>query len=323
MSTQDRHSGTLPLAIALMASVALHMFLLMPLLMTAMGPRHANRIDAELEPAREETETLIGIEESEASTLDWIGYEEYQEHLAEVSLTNQAAFTETPSNPATPTEAMQETASESLDAAQPTEPAEAATQPAIDPVPARDNSSPPPFDFSFLLEAARLWAEAALAPVPATAEQAVPEPSNQSANEPAPEAQDPPRPSQPPAPASDDSPGDPADKESDPASVIEVSPEQWVLGKPLAAGGLELFPQKPSFTLLTRMTAAVRNPLAELEFDRRGVVIRARLLKSSGHAQVDRNIIDSLYGWRAKGERLQSLGADDTFPVSMLFLLAD
>jgi hypothetical protein len=322
MSTPNRHSGTLPLAIALTMSVAVHLFVLTPLLMTAMGPRHANRIDAELDPAPPpEAETLIGIEESEASTLDWIGYEEYQEHLAEASETNQAAFTETPSQPSIPMDAMEEVANETLDPAQPSEPAEPATQAASEPVPAAVNSSPAPFDLSFLIEAARLWAEAAL--MPPVAGQTAPDSPNQATSEPAHEAQNPANSSQPAVPASDDSLGDPSDKESDPSSVIEVAPEQWVLGKPLAARGLELFPQKPSFTLLTRMTAAVRDPVAELEFDRRGVVIRARLLKSSGHAQVDRNIIDSLYGWRAKGERLQSLGTDETFPVSMLFLLAD
>jgi hypothetical protein len=43
-------------------------------------------------PREEQEEVKLGIDESTATTMSWIGYEEYQQHLAELAEVEQAAF---------------------------------------------------------------------------------------------------------------------------------------------------------------------------------------------------------------------------------------
>ncbi|MFM1867359.1 MAG: hypothetical protein RL591_767 [Planctomycetota bacterium] len=43
-------------------------------------------------PREEQEEVRLGIDESNATTMNWIGYEEYQQHLAELAEVEQAAF---------------------------------------------------------------------------------------------------------------------------------------------------------------------------------------------------------------------------------------
>jgi hypothetical protein len=92
-----------------------------------------------------------------------------------------------------------------------------------------------------------------------------------------------------------------SDKESQPTSVVEIPKENWSLGKPLAGKGLELKPRKPTFTLLTLMTAGPGNPLCELSFDAKGAVKRARIIKSSGDSRIDEGILNSLFYWARRG----------------------
>ena len=114
----------------------------------------------------------------------------------------------------------------------------------------------------------------------------------------------------------------PADKESQPTSVIEVTPDQWQLGKPLAAQGLEIKTRRPVFTVLTMMTAAPGNPLCEIKFDRDGIPKSASIVRSSGDQRVDDAILACLYRWRAEGSKLLSLKGNDTIAVKIHMILS-
>ena len=116
-------------------------------------------------------------------------------------------------------------------------------------------------------------------------------------------------------------PGDQSDKESDPTSVIDAKPENWKLGKPLAASGLELKPRRPVFTTLQTLTSAPKNPLCRLHFDSDGIPKQIEILESSGNHEVDSVITSSLYRWRAKGKSLATLKKDETRKVTIRIVL--
>jgi hypothetical protein len=118
-----------------------------------------------------------------------------------------------------------------------------------------------------------------------------------------------------------DEPGIPADKQSSAASALSVQRDQWQLGKPLAGKGLELKPRRPTFTLLTMLTAAPGNPLCEMRFDSSGKVQLARIVESSGDSRVDEAILNSLYDWRASGEELAHLNPGQTYTITMRMVL--
>lgn len=112
-----------------------------------------------------------------------------------------------------------------------------------------------------------------------------------------------------------------ADMDSDPSSTVEVPIEQIRLGKPLAARGLTLRPQKPTFTTLTLMTAAPRNPLVEIDFGSDGRPLDARVVQSSRDPRVDAAIEASLYRWRAEGKPLELLKDLQIITVQMRIIL--
>jgi hypothetical protein len=311
-----------PLAIALCASLSLHALVLAPSLMVAVGLVDGPASMSNPPPP----ETLIGIEESNATTIDWIGYAEYEEHRAPLSETNQAAFAEAPSisSPDSEAIAMETTASElpaapvpveAVPESTPTEapdPESTETIAADKPVEAAASETPL-IEIDQLLEVARALALSAFAPRRPTAPaaerpQTLPAtPSHAAATPSAP---------------SDPSVGERSDKDSDPSSTIEVTKEQWALGKPLAARGGELHPRRMEITPLTRMTAWVKDAVVSLVFDHRGVVVNVELLQSSGHSQVDKNMIDSLYGWRAVGGRFAELRQGETIAIELRYILS-
>lgn len=115
--------------------------------------------------------------------------------------------------------------------------------------------------------------------------------------------------------------GNQSDRESDPTSLVDVPPDQWKRGKPLAARGIEIKTRRPVFPELTRLTSAPANPIVEILFDRTGVPRKARVLKSSGDPRIDGPVIDSLYRWRASGESLTRLRDGETLRIEMRLLL--
>jgi outer membrane biosynthesis protein TonB len=125
----------------------------------------------------------------------------------------------------------------------------------------------------------------------------------------------------PPAPDSPTEVGSPADRQSTPTSLIDVPPDQWQLGKPLAREGLTLKPKRPEFTLLTMLTAAPGNPHVIINFGRDGVPVTASLARSSGDKRVDDAILASLYRWRAEGKELEKVMPGKTLDVRMRIVL--
>ena len=89
-----------PVAGAFLLSVLIHLAIIVPLLVEAMRPEVARGVVADLppepapaeDPRTDDPEVPLGIDESDAVTLNWIGYEEYQEHLAKRAEFDQAAF---------------------------------------------------------------------------------------------------------------------------------------------------------------------------------------------------------------------------------------
>lgn len=106
--------------------------------------------------------------------------------------------------------------------------------------------------------------------------------------------------------------GERSEKEADPSS--KEKPIEVVLGHPAAGQGLEIITKRPRrnpFSLVTRVLALPNNPVVEVNFDRLGRVSTAKIIRSSGVSDVDSPVLAAVYGWRAKGKRLESLSPDD------------
>jgi outer membrane biosynthesis protein TonB len=99
----ERRPDNLSLLVAFGVSLIVHIVLLGPV-MAQMATRtpdpRAREASLESDPAdllppeEEKPDIPLGIDEGSPSTLDWIGYEEYEEHLARLAEFNQAAFTD-------------------------------------------------------------------------------------------------------------------------------------------------------------------------------------------------------------------------------------
>jgi hypothetical protein len=118
-------------------------------------------------------------------------------------------------------------------------------------------------------------------------------------------------------------PGETSDRESDPTSIVNVPPENWKLGKPLAAQGLDIRTRRPRFDELTRITASPRNPVARVTFDHKGVAVKVALLVSSGDHRVDEPVINALYAWKAKGDKIDRLKEKQTVAIEIRIILGD
>ncbi|NNF41733.1 MAG: hypothetical protein HKN62_01570 [Phycisphaerales bacterium] len=304
----------LPLLAAIVASIMVHVVVLVPLLILVMTaparpPSVAGRFHPDdLTPAEEPPpdETRLGIDARTPSTMTWVGHREYQEHLAERAEFEQAAFTRVTPAPMTPVPSPTET---------PAAPA---------PPPASEAASPPSALPPLVAELLRLPSVEPTVPLasPAETDERVesevpgpPIPTPAPAESP---AKEPSTPSPPPEPAPD---GEPADKDADATSVIDVPLDQIKRGKPLARPGLELKPQRPHFTTLTLLTAAPCDPLVRISFRRDGRPATAAILKTSCDRRVDAAVENSLYRWRASGKQLESLGPEETLDVELRIVL--
>jgi hypothetical protein len=333
----EQRSSSRLLLLGLSVSLLLHAAVLVPALVGVMTAETAGpgRLNARFEPDDFSTppqeppddSVKLGIDESTDSSMTWIGYDEYEEHLAALAETEQAAFTDstmggTPSEPAS-------------------SPAPAAeTQPP-------DNAQDESGETNDPLAEIEAWLEASqVGPGPPAGEPTDPVAETQAledlldslermlseAPDPQPRQQatppQPPAPQQPAQPSETDAPptppgepADPSDQESDATSTRDVPLDDIKLGKPFASHGLRIKPRRPEFTTLTMLTAAPNNPLAELRFRRDGKPQRVRILKSSGDARIDEGILNSLYRWRASGKKLQELKKGETIPVRIQIVL--
>ena len=107
------------------------------------------------------------------------------------------------------------------------------------------------------------------------------------------------------------------EKESDPfdlTGAMRVVPGEVVVGR-----GIEIQTVKPTFGIATRVSVLPGNPTAKIRFNRKGRVIKAWMIKSSGYPSVDVPIIASIYKWRAKGKKLAEL--EGPFEVEMHLIL--
>lgn len=275
----------------------LHATILLPALVAVLRRPEAGpeKLLGTFEPEdfRERDETVhLGIDRSKASTLTWIGYEEYRRHMAALADTEQAAFRTTTgsagSGPNASAESLLVALNQWLDAL------EGAQEPPPRMTPSPEGEAVPAGD---LLAALLRWMDA-------TSQR--------------------PQPQQSPSPAT----GEPADRgavsdeESDPTSTIKVPWAMLASGQPLAAHGLNVKPRKPQFTTLTRLTAIPANPLVQISFRSDGVPGKARITESSGDSRVDEAILNSLFRWRAEGEQLKELADGQTITISIRIVLS-
>ena len=99
-------------------------------------------------------------------------------------------------------------------------------------------------------------------------------------------------------------------KEADASAKDE--PLEYRNGRVAAGEGLDITTVRPRWALSTRITASPGNPVVIVEFARDGRV-RSAVFEGlgSGFDSVDGPLLDAIYAWRAKGERLEALPQDD------------
>lgn len=339
-------AGNRRLLVAAAVSVLLHLAFAALLLAGSGAPDSPQQMALETPPPPPEPPDTVtlGSERSEATSITWIGFDEYQEHVLqnksqvdqpELSLDAssgapaQPTVAQTPPTPPTPQsiEAPEIEAPPALaDAAkpptpdQPPEPQDPAPVLTQAPTEAPDPANEAP-DVAPAEKEPTLTDRVGPLPkdpepestTPATEQSASEEPAGPPApQDPSPKPQEPTPPStQPPSPPGaapgNDAPGEQSDKESDASATITATVSK--LGRPLVAHGLEIQTIRPRFTYYTQVTASPRSPIVRVEFDRRGKVYRAQILRSSGSPDVDRPLLDAIYQWRATGKQLEGLSA--------------
>jgi len=325
----------LPLVAGLCASIFAHIAVILPLLVSIMTTTVAKQVELRTTITaddflliEEEQKVQLGINQDTPSSFTWIGYKEYEEHLAALSEFDQAAMTlEQSGNPQTlsvdSTELIQEIQAEQFEIVK-QELAKLLERFKIETIPpnAKSGNNPDVPQVSepglrSALNKLNEWLKKASETAKSkptrepseTTEQATVAAKEADAGNPGKPTETPP------------DEGDPSDMESDATSTIDVPFDKIKLGKPLASHGLELKPRRPDFTLLELMSAQPRNPLIEINFPSTGIPKSAQLIESTGNKNIDDAILNSLYGWRAKGKRLAELGENETVKVRIRILL--
>lgn len=364
------------------AAVALVLMGVPPTPAGADEPTRVNRVDPAAPPP---PKVDLGIERSTATTMNWVGFEEYQRHAGLKSEVDQAALARAPGLPGdpsvpqpavppSPAAAEQQALAESQPepepqpepaelaeappesvAEAPEEPATSSPAPAEVPAPAVvevpepdavggpvviDQSLPEPTDPSPPAAPARTPIQDAAEATPPSQQPAEASPAAQPESQP--QSQPNPRPAPPteaetepdaepvePKPAGGggaEAPAEPSEKESD-AAAIEAAVDV-VLGRPLAAEGLEIVTRRPRFATTTLLTANPKSPVVLVTFGRDGTVIAARFavdgdtVLDSGNVDVDQPLLDAIYTWRAKGVALDELPVDDEAGVTISIRIA-
>ena len=96
-----------------------------------------------------------------------------------------------------------------------------------------------------------------------------------------------------------------------PTRPLRVEP-----GKPAAAQGLEIQTRvPPELTIPTRLLAGSRRAVFALSFSADGSVRTVSLSRSSGNVDLDRAGLNAMYSWTAKGKPLENLDGEKTITV--------
>jgi hypothetical protein len=97
--------------------------------------------------------------------------------------------------------------------------------------------------------------------------------------------------------------------------VSRVQDQQVQPGEVLSVQGVKIKTVTPRFSQIARMTSLPRDPCVDVIFNAQGEVIEARIVRSSGFANVDSPILNSLYQWTAEGP------IDDRFVLDNLRIM--
>ena len=286
-------NDSLVIALSVGVSVGIHA-LLLPLVSASESLTHSPTTKAtHLEtPKLDEPEIELGIDNSTTSTLTWIGYDEYKEQRARFSEVEQAEME----------------ANEKVSSSAPIQ-EQVRHEPKADKKTVHQYlDSIHNFPFSKSKNKPEKQHEVEISEQLAQGhEEIVPE-----------EKVNPTVPAEPTEPA--EPRNNPSDRDSEATSVIQISPEQWKLGKPLAANGIVLRPKRPSFTANQTVSNIAGNLGADLVINKDGKPANVVIRVSTGSFSIDRTIESSLYRWRASGEKIDALVGDETITITINIL---
>ena len=265
------------------------------------------------EPPEEDDSVKLGIEESTESTMTWIGYDEYEEHLAALAETEQAAFTSSPTG-GTPVGARRSRVEPG--------PGRGAIMPADDapqPEPGEDDRPARRVRGLARRPGGRPGAAGGRSDGPGGAVQGPGRRPGQPGADvqrvggapaaagdgaaPTPAPEQPPEPAEPAEGASRRRRASPAIRPTRSPTRPRRSRCRWTTSSSASRWrrtGLRIKPRKPEFTTLTMLTAAPGNPLVP-SCSSAGTASRSGCgsSRSSGDARIDEAILNSLYRWRA------------------------
>ena len=291
--TPVHRAATLRWAIALPASLAVHALLGYVLIRGGVDP--ARMASAAESQTQIEIPVKLGIERSDASTTNWLGFAEPEPHVAAPSVTEQSQLTRAQG------QAM-DTLSRAIAASVQAVTAEAVAD-------ARAVLDALRAEFA---RAAELASQPKPEPLPAEHAEPRPEPSPQPPAEPTPATDD----------QQDGSPGT-QDTRAATASSLPVEMRRTQLGSVVAAEGLKINTTHMHLTDLQRIRGRPPSPLVEIFFDHAGLVSRAQIPKGrgTGRSDIDNALINAIYEWTATGERIEALqGGDRPLLVRMRIL---
>lgn len=241
-----------------------------------------------LETPTQEDKIELGIDNSEVSTLTWIGYDEYQEQLARFAEVEQASMKKDAqtSKPIPTLEFLNEAARPMVEMA---------------------------MEFLESMRGIKITTPSRDLP---TKEKVKQKPTKESVHQ---------KPTKNTDPVSVEEPyeGNPSDRDSEATSIIHVSRNMWKSGKPLAADGIVLRPRRPSFTANQLASYAPRDIVACLTIDKSGKPIMVSITSSTGSRSIDRSLLSSLYRWRASGDKIKSLRAGENVKITIHIMFSN
>ena len=289
-------NDSLVITFSICISVGIHA-LLLPMVSASESLAHSPTTKAtHLEtPKLEEPEIELGIDNSTTSTLTWIGYDEYEEQRARFSEVEQAEMEA--NEQVSPSAPVQEQVK------QEPKPDKKTIDQYLDSI----HNLP----FSKSKNEPEKQQETETAEQPTKVKEEIVSEEKVKPTVPA-------EPTEPKEPAEPHN--NPSDRDSEATSVIQITPDQWKLGKPLAANGIVLRPKRPSFTANQTVSNIAGNLGADLIINKHGKPTNVVIRVSTGSFSIDRTIESSLYRWRASGEKIDALVGDETITITINIL---